>query len=96
MSVCGVSPSGESIFRILILLSRLFPGLLPELFPELSPVSEPRGTWGSSGLGEPAVRAGEPAGRTWGNLPGQLFSTALKILSKNPSRTSLVREYYIK
>ena len=28
------------------------------------------GTWRSSGLGE-------PAGRTWGNLPGHFFATAL-------------------
>ena len=41
--------------------------------------SGPRGTWGSSGLGEPAARA-------LGNLLGQQFPTVLKKLSKNPYR----------
>ena len=35
------------------------------------------GAWGCSGLGEPDVRAGEPAVRTWGNLPGRRHPTAL-------------------
>ena len=51
----------DAVFRELFpgLFPELFPGLLrelfPELLPELFPVSEPRGTWGSSG-------------QVWGNL----------------------------
>jgi hypothetical protein len=37
---------------------------------------------------------GEPSGRTWGNQSGRMTERRLKMLSKNPLKLRLVREYF--